>query len=896
MTMSTAQKQNNENLEDYKIKCLLLAEENHTLHNKIKSLEERLANLEKQEESYHMDEEEFTILQEKETEVPKGQYDWMIQSRKIKKRKVSKSPEISLLRPSPTNQPQISNKKFFLKVAPPPIYVSGLSDINKVTDKLKNLEFKGKISSFPSKDLKINCLSGKEYRKITKMLSKDKESEQQTEWHPFTDKNTRPFNVMARGLDPATDPRAIIQDLKTKGFKIISATNILKTEFKKSPCDEKKTIKIQVKLGLFTLSFNNTEIIEKIYGIKTIAYQVDKIETICKKSTRIVQCKKCQGFNHCEAAATGKPAVSSALANILLKHASNRRMLSQSVPTAEKLTQPTTKAALLPRSFRNKAINNKTQDGLKLKKAVKDRQRELEKPTGTKQNCPEPKHDNSTYAEKSKQGNSNSKEEESKNDTTLSNSFIAGGDFNAKHTHWCNRYKGKELLQAERSLNSKKDTNYSLWKATKRIKRPIVNAPSIRKQNGSWARNNQEEAYLHANHLENVFKPHNSSTADYVLTMEENNVNVPIKPIFPKEIERVIKCLNSKKASGFDLVTVHMLKNLPSKGIMKLTHLFNASLRLKYVPKQWRIAEIITIPKPGKLLKGASSYRPISLLPVVSKVFKKLIMNRLKPIIKEKHLIPGHQFGFRDSHSTIDQVHCITDDIEMALRDKKRTIKIISPGSLFSVRYGDSFSSFQKIAAGVPQGSVLGPMLYLLFTADIPRGPGVKIATFADDTAILATGSDTTLATEKLQRAINRVVAWTKQWRIRLNETKSQHINSTLKKEAPLPITINQQIVLYFNTAKYLGMTLDAKLRWKEHIKIKRKQTVLRGIVNAPWYCRDKDCDLQMISVIEEIKVVAKKHEQRLVDHKKHLASRLLQSAGKLRRLKRTKPTDLMRQ
>ncbi|CAL1672789.1 unnamed protein product [Lasius platythorax] len=132
MTMSTAQKQNNENLEDYKIKCFLLAEENHTLRYKIKSLEERLANLEKREESYHMDEEEFTILQEKKTEIPKGQYDWMIQSRKIKKRKVSKSPEISLLRPSHTNQPQISNKKFIKEVAPPPIYASGLSDINKV--------------------------------------------------------------------------------------------------------------------------------------------------------------------------------------------------------------------------------------------------------------------------------------------------------------------------------------------------------------------------------------------------------------------------------------------------------------------------------------------------------------------------------------------------------------------------------------------------------------------------------------------------------------------------------------------------------------------------------------------------------------------------------------------
>lgn len=75
-----------------------------------------------------------------------------------------------------------------------------------------------------------------------------------------------------------------------------------------------------------------------------------------------------------------------------------------------------------------------------------------------------------------------------------------------------------------------------------------------------------------------------------------------------------------------------------------------------------------------------------------------------------------------------------------------------------------------------------------------------------------------------MQRALNQIVEWTKQWRIKLNESKSQHIKFTLKKKAPLPITINQQVVPYSNSAKYLGMTLDAKLRWKEHIKIKRKQ------------------------------------------------------------------------
>lgn len=173
------------------------------------------------------------------------------------------------------------------------------------------------------------------------------------------------------------------------------------------------------------------------------------------------------------------------------------------------------------------------------------------------------------------------------------------------------------------------------------------------------------------------------------------------------------------------------------------------------------------------------------------------------------------------------------------------------------------------------------------------------MATYADDTAILATGTNSDIATKKLQSTINRIVDWTFRWRIKLNENKSQHINFTLKKEIPLPITINQQVVPYSNTAKYLGMTLDAKLRWKAPIKIKWNQLcklrskmewmigrnsnlsvhnklllyklilrpvwtygiqlwgcgadsnvkiiqtfqnkVLRDIIEAPWYCRDLD-------------------------------------------------------
>jgi predicted metallopeptidase len=76
------------------------------------------------------------------------------------------------------------------------------------------------------------------------------------------------------------------------------------------------------------------------------------------------------------------------------------------------------------------------------------------------------------------------------------------------------------------------------------------------------------------------------------------------------------------------------------------------------------------IPKSGKKFSEVESYRPISLLQIMSKLFEKLILKRLKPIIAEKHLVPTHQFGFRKNHSTIDHVHRITDIIEKTLENK----------------------------------------------------------------------------------------------------------------------------------------------------------------------------------------------------------------------------------
>lgn len=110
----------------------------------------------------------------------------------------------------------------------------------------------------------------------------------------------------------------------------------------------------------------------------------------------------------------------------------------------------------------------------------------------------------------------------------------------------------------------------------------------------------------------------------------------------------------------------------------------------------------------------------------------------------------------------------------------------------------------------MPQGSVLGPTLYLLYTRDISVYEETIITTFVDDTSILVRGRGIEESTNKLQTTINQTNTWTKKWRIKLNGTKSTHINFTNRKIDLVPVTINSQVIPYSNTAKYLGMTLNS--------------------------------------------------------------------------------------
>ncbi|GBP79980.1 RNA-directed DNA polymerase from mobile element jockey [Eumeta japonica] len=290
--------------------------------------------------------------------------------------------------------------------------------------------------------------------------------------------------------------------------------------------------------------------------------------------------------------------------------------------------------------------------------------------------------------------------------------------------------------------------------------------------------------------------------------------------------------------------------------------IFKACLQNCYFPSAWKEAEVIGIHKPGKLCDLPASYRPISLLSGLAKLFERVLKNCLSTHLFGKGLIIDEQFGFRPAHSCPQQVLRLVEYVSEGFKTKQKTVAVFFdvakafdrvwharlvyklyslqvPDRLiliiqnflssrhFIFRHERTHSTRRLIRAGVPQGSALSPLLYSAYTNDIPRPTsGVQLALFADDTAPFFRSRTRRSIFRHLPRSIDELGQWFRKWRIEVNPDKSAAIQFKYSKNrSKLVVDWNTPNLKMLNAKipwhrsyKYIGVTLDKNLHFREHI------------------------------------------------------------------------------
>ena len=350
----------------------------------------------------------------------------------------------------------------------------------------------------------------------------------------------------------------------------------------------------------------------------------------------------------------------------------------------------------------------------------------------------------------------------------------------------------------------------------------------------------------------------------------ENAQSIFLAPIIEQEID---SCITHMKegSSGHDSLKPSVVKQCKAHFLAPLTYIFNLSLEQGIVPSSLKYAYVTPVFKAGDpCLMG--NYRPISVLPVFSKILERLIFNRVYTFISSNNILTDQQFGFRKKLSTEMALLMAIDRITDAIDNKRHTIglfldlkkafdtvnipillrKLETYGirgnglSWFksylsnrkqSVKYYDSISSALPVTIGVPQGSILGPLLFIIYINDMPNVlNSLYPIIFADDTTLFASGPNVEEVLECFAAELPLLVQWFSSNKLSLNLSKTQYIVFTTSPQVrgiDFNFKIGDALITRVNKTKFLGVYIDDQLRWGCHIdhvssKIRKSLGVLK--------------------------------------------------------------------
>ena len=354
---------------------------------------------------------------------------------------------------------------------------------------------------------------------------------------------------------------------------------------------------------------------------------------------------------------------------------------------------------------------------------------------------------------------------------------------------------------------------------------------------------------------------------DFLIPAEDNNAPVSIPNARPSQhswsiktstilqVANIIKRLNASNTKDYYGLQVTLLQRNIQYLARPLCMLVNQSIMECSFPNALKVAYITPIHKTGCKM-NVKNYRPVSILPVISKVIEKVVTTQMTEFLETNQLLSPSQYGFRRGYSTesacVHVTELLRDNIDRGgvvgavFLDLRKAFDTVSHQRLLNkmvnfdfsaktikwiqsylvnrtqcVRINNTNSTFKKYPKGVPQGSTISPILFSLYINDLPDVcPAVHTQMYADDTAIFYHGEEPAEVAAVLSNAMNAICTWLTDNELSLNVEKTVAIFFAKKDiPNPPPITVEGVSLTIAKSVKYLGVHFDSTLKFKAHIQ-----------------------------------------------------------------------------
>ena len=338
----------------------------------------------------------------------------------------------------------------------------------------------------------------------------------------------------------------------------------------------------------------------------------------------------------------------------------------------------------------------------------------------------------------------------------------------------------------------------------------------------------------------------------------KNTSSMFIEPVVQKEILNLTSQCKGKNSKDCNDISMKVIKNVMSSVIEPFTHICNLSFSTGVFPDAMKTAKVIPLHKSGAK-NCFNNYRPVSLLPQFSKILEKLFDNRLQKFFDKHDIICKSQYGFRPNFSTSHALMELIEEITMAKDNNLKTIGVfidlkkafdtlnhnillnklefygirgIANSWLKSylsnrkqfVQLGEHRSQMRTILNGVPQGSILGPKLFIAYINDIQNVSNIlKFILFADDTNAFSSSRNLRTLCKQVNTELNKLQVWFDVNKLSLNTEKTNYIvftKNNCKEKDLLKLEINGIQINRVENTKFLGTIIDEKLNWKMHISV----------------------------------------------------------------------------